>query len=338
MLFNLLVIIIYLTFYLKFIIGITTIPFCIIYHFFPNYMKYIYAFKNVIWSSISFISYMLIFKNIYIDSNEYINDIQLNISKPKILISNHIIDLDFIIYSIIFSNTPLKSINIGMAKKIVGYQLPICGYLGILTGDIFLHRKIEMDIFKLNKKINFDNLLIFPEGTCFTEGRKLISDNYCDKNKLIKFNYHLYPRMTGITTIIQSNKDIKYIYDFTLIYDKINPENYGKHYGIFSYICNSIDFPNKVFIKTNKYKINNINMEKQIEKIFYHKDKFIEEFNCNHNKFIPIKYNYVRGFGCFVGTNLLVMISIWLFAKFSFVKYLYIGELILYFIYFFFFI
>ena len=338
MFFNLILIIIYLTFGLKFIVELTFIPIIITYYFFPKFKSYINILKNIIWSNISFITHMLIFKNIYINSNELINEIQSNTYKPKIITSNHLIDLDFIIHNIIFSNTSLKSINIGIAKKIVGYQLFVCGFYGILTGDIFLHRKIEMDIHKLNKRINFNNILIFPEGTCFTKDRKNVSDNYCDKNKLIKFNYHLYPRMTGITTIIQANNNVKYIYDITIVYFNIKKYSYGYHYSIYSFLYNLYPFPNKVFIKINKYKINYNGIEKQIEKIFYHKDKFIKEFDCHNNKFVPIEYNYIKGFGCFIGTNLLIILSIWLFIKFSFIRYLYWSEYILYLIYFLFYV
>lgn len=339
MFFNLIIIIIYLSIYLKFIVWLTFLPTLIIYCFFTKLKSCINIGKNIIWSSISFITHMLIFSNIYVDTNELIDEIQLNNSKSNIIISNHLIDLDFLIHNIIFSNTSLNSINIGIAKKIVGFQLPICGFYGMFVGDIFLHRKIEIDICKLNKKMHFNNLLIFPEGTCFTKERKHISDNYCNKNSLIKFNYHLYPRMTGMRNIIKANKDIKYIYDITIVYDSIRKNGYGKHYTFFSYLCKLHPFPNKVFIKINKHKINNddLDLEKQIEQIFYYKDKFIEEFNCSNNKFVPIKYNYVKGFGCFALTNLLTISSIFLFYRFSFTRYLYWGEYILYILYFIFF-
>lgn len=334
MLFNLLAIIIYLTFYLKFIICTTFIPISIIYCFFPNYITFINIFKNIILSSISFITHMLLFKNIYVDSNELLEEIQTNSFDSNIIISNHILDLDFLIHNIILSNTSLNSINICVSKKSVGYKLPICGYLGSLTGDIFLNRKIEFDIYKLNKKKIFNNLLLFPEGTCFTSEKKTISDNYCNKNKLIKFNYHLYPRTTGIKTIIQSNKNIKYIYDVTLIFDKISHAEYGKNSTAFSYFYNITSFPNKIFIQINKYKIKNNNIEKQIENIYYNKDKFIEGFNCNQNKFIPIKYNYIKGFVCFIATNLLTISSIYFVIKYNFIIYIYVCELLLFYIYF----
>lgn len=338
MIFNLIAIIIYLTIYLTFVIGITFLPITVIYIFFPKKIQYINMFKNIIWSNISYVTYILLFKNIYVDSNELIEEIQTNKFKSNIIISNHLMELDFLIHNIIFTNTSLNSINNGIAKKMVGYQIPISGFFGILTGDIFLHRNIKLDIDKLNQKKKFNNLLIFPEGTCFTKDRKNISDNYCDKNKLIKFKYHLYPRITGLKTIINSNKNIKYIYDITLVYDKISPNDYGKHYSTFLYISNLYLFPNKVFIKINKYRINHTNFDKQIEKIYWHKDKFIEEFNFVNNKFIPIKYNYIKGFGCFIITNILTILSIWLFVKYNFITYLYSTEFITYLIYFFFFV
>lgn len=338
MIFNLIAIIIYLTIYLKFLIGIFFIPIFVIFNFFPKHKYLINILKNIIWGSISFISHMLLFKNIYVDSNQYINEIKNNSNESNIIISNHILDLDFLIYNLIISNTSLNSNNIGLAKKLVGYQLPILGFMGIFTGDIFLNRKIDLDINKLNKKINFNNILIFPEGTCFNNERKKISDNYCDKNKLIKFNYHLYPRITGIKTIILNNKNTKYIYDFTLIYDKITTNEYGYNYNIFKYLYNINNFPNNVFLKINKYKIkNNIKIENQLENIFYSKDKFIEKFNCNNNKYIPIQYNYFKGFTCFIGTNLLTIISIYIFYKFNFIKYFYTFEFLLFYIYFFWF-
>lgn len=352
MYFNFLIIIIYLTFYLNFIFGLTFFPLIIIKIFFPKYSNCICILKNIVYSSISFISHTLLFKNIYVNSNEFIkeiSEIKNDLSKSNIIISNHITELDFLIHMIIFSNTSLGSKNVGLAKKIIGYQLIIFGFFGVLTEDIFLHRKIEYDINKLNKFTNFNNLLIFPEGTCFNFERKNISDNYCDKNKLIKFNYHLYPRMTGLKLLINANdgingiNGINMIYDLTIIYDKISPNDYGNHYNLIGYLVNKYTLPNKIFIQINKHKIKknlstdkstDKSIEKQIEKIFYSKDKFIENFNSEHNKFVPIEYNYIKGFGSFALTNILVLFSIYLFVKYSFVKYLFGIELIIYYIYF----
>lgn len=332
---NLIALIIYLTFFLQFVFGMGLIPIIIIQKYFPQSNKYINLLKNIINVSISFISHTLLFNNnIYVDSNKYIEEIQNDKTNSNLIISNHIIDLDFLIHTIIFSNTNFNSKNIGISKKFVGYQLPIYGLLGNISGDIFINRNISTDFSKLNKKMIFNNLLIFPEGTCFTNERKNISDKFCDKNNLIKFDYHLYPRMTGIKTIINSNPNIKYIYDITIVYDKISPIKYGKHYCVFSYLYNLYKFPNKVFIKISKYKLAHSNLENQIEKIFYHKDKFIFNFNHGTNKFIPIKYNYFKGFFCFMGTNLLILSSMLLFVKYSFIKYLYGLEFILYMIYF----
>jgi 1-acyl-sn-glycerol-3-phosphate acyltransferase len=335
MILNLIIVMIYLLFYLNFLIGLTFSPIILIHFYFHKYDSFINIFKNIVWSSISYLTYILLFKNVYVNSNKYIKEILLNEDKSNIIISNHISDLDFLLHTFIFTNSTLYSKNIGIAKKNVGYQVPICGFFGLFTGDIFLHRKIEYDIDKLYKKINFNNLLIFPEGTCFNDQTKKISDDYCDKNKLIKYNYLLYPRITGIKTIIKNNKNIKCIYDFTIIYDKITPNKYGVDYNVFTYILNMDLLPNKVFIKINKYKIKtDMIIEKQIENIYLHNNKFIEEFDINNNKYIPIKYNYSKSLVCFIGINLLTLISIYLFIKFNFIKYIYTLEFLLYYIYF----
>lgn len=331
--FDLITVIIYFTVYLKFTMEILFIPNIIVKLFFNNYSEFILICKNITNISISFITHLLLFKNIYVNSNEFIEELE-NVSKNKnIIISNHINDIDFLLFTIILSNCPLNFNNIFVSKKTVAYKLPIFGFFGILTGDILLHRKIENDIYKLKNIVNFNNLIIFPEGTCFTKIKKKITDDYCDKNKLIKFNYHLYPRLTGIKTIFQENKNIYYIYDFTIINDKINLNNYNEYSKIFNFIFDKFIFPNKIYIHINKYKIKKNNIVKQIENIFYSKDRFIKNFDVNSNKFIPIKYNYTKGFICFIIINFFTITSIIIFIKYNFFKYIFTTELLLYYFY-----
>ena len=73
MIFNLIIVIIYLLLYLNFLFGISFLPIIIMYCYFSDYLLYINIIKNIIWSSVSFITYGLLFKNIYVNSNEYIN-------------------------------------------------------------------------------------------------------------------------------------------------------------------------------------------------------------------------------------------------------------------------
>lgn len=339
MLFNLIVVLIYVIFYINFFLFITFIPSLIIYFINPSKsIGYFVLVKNTLINSIGFVCKILLYPNIYIDGNKIIDSLisngcshnPNNIGKQKIIISNHSTELDFLLNSVFLSNTNLNSINTLMAKKIVMYQMPTWGFFGVLGGDIFLHRDIKYDISKLNKKKNFNLLYMYPEGTCFNQQRKLISDNYCDKNNLIKFKYHLYPRITGIELIANSNKNIRYIYDLTLIYDEIMKDKYKSHYNIKNYLLNKAKFPNKIFIRTSKHKIPANSFDRKlIENIYLEKDDFVDKFDLVSNNFIPLKYNYLKGGGCFMFVNLICGISAYLFFKFSLIRYLYLIELIL---------
>ena len=340
--FNLIITIFYLIFYLNFFIMFVFIPFILFYCINPiGSIKFFIICKNFIFNSLGFIVKKIMFSNVYVNSNELYESItEYNHKNKKIIISNHPSEFDFLLASIFLTNTNLINSNIGLAKKNIGYIIPIIGFIGLFSGDVFLHRNINMDINKLNKKLNFNLMILYPEGTCFNKDRKLISDNYCDKNSLIKFKYHLYPRTTGLEIIINNNIDIKYIYDLTLIYDEIKKKDYGNHYNLFNCIINKFKISNKIYIQINKYKIDRKNdfNKKMIENIYLSKDNFISKFDINCNNFVPIKYEYFKGFGCFIFVNFICILSIYLYIKYNFIKYLYFFQLIIYYLYFYFFV
>jgi 1-acyl-sn-glycerol-3-phosphate acyltransferase len=336
---NLIIVVFYLVFYLNFFCMILFIPSELLYLINPlGSKKYFSLIKNNLIKSLSLITKIFLFPNIFINSNDIFNEIVEN-SNKTLLISNHLTELDFLLIPIFTSNMNFTYNDIKVAKKNVGYQIPVFGFFGLLSGDIFLQRNINLDKNKLNKKINFNFMLLYPEGTCFTKQKKLISDKYCDKNNLIKFKYHLYPRMTGLKLILNNNKDIKYLYDITIVYDKIK-KNYGPDYNMFYYLINKFEIPNKIFIQVNKYKIDRKNCfdKKMIENIFLSKDEFVKKFDFTSNNFIRISYNYSKGFGSFVFVNLICIFSIYLYIKYNFIKYLYFFQIIMYYLYFYFFV
>jgi len=351
MLINLILILIYILFYINFFLFISFIPSICLYLYNPiESKKYFNLIKNIIICSISFISKQFLFPNIYVNSNNIIDFNKFNnnptIGESKnLIISNHPMELDFLIGCIFFNNTDLFNKNICIAKKLVGYQIPILGFFGILSDDIFLQRNINVDINKLNTEINFNLLLVYPEGTCFNKQRKLISDNYCIINNLPKFKYHLYPRITGIDLILSNNQNIQNILDLTIIYDEIKKNNYKKHYSTTNYLLSKLTIPNKIFIHVSKYNIHkyksqmkNKSNAKMIENIYSIKDKWIDKFDLTCNNFIPIKYNWNKGLICFLFVNLICICSIYLCSKFYFIRYLYIIQLIIYYLYFYIFV
>ena len=330
------IIFIYLIFFNIFGLALVFIPLKLIKFPFNIY-------KNILISSISWLTKNILYQKIFINSNKLFAKLidKINNSKSKIIItSNHVSNLDFMVLSLIFSSMSFYRSNIALAKKTVGFMIPVFGFFGIETQDIFLHRNIEKDYYKLNKKLEFNTICVFPEGTCFTLDKKKISDKFCNKNNLIKFNYHLYPRTKGIELLLVNNPEIKYIFDFSIIY-KYNNQNILSSNIITKFLFNFNSIPNNVYLNITKYSIYDRKLtSKIIEKIFIEKDDFIENINLEPsilNKYEIINhFNTIKEFGSFILISLLNSFGIYLFYKYSFFRYLFIFEIVCYFIYFFF--
>lgn len=334
--FNMCVFFIFITSYINLYTLIVSFPLLFLYFFdFVKFDKYSFLVKNILMKSISFMAKNILFENVFVNSNEIFKQFLNEKNVKNIIISSHPTELDFLIGIIFFSSfSTMFDKNICLAKKDIGYSLPSIGFFGLFTKDIFLHRNIEIDMGKLNKQIDFNNVLLYPEGTCFTLDKKKLSDNYCKKNNLIKYNYHLYPRITGIELIVRNNPSIKYIIDLTILYDTIGKNDYGKCFSIKNYLLGKTIFPNKVFINIKFYKIipNKLN-DKFIENIYLTKDNFIEKFDMNCNNFVPIKYNYFENFIYFSLMNLLSVVSMYLCYKFIFIRYLYLIQILIFYFY-----
>ena len=315
------------------------IPLFIINYCYRDYIDFAYVIKNLYWSSFSFVFQMLLNPKIYVNSLELFEDITNHPNQQNIILSNHISECDFMLLSYIFNNFKNMSTTktCCVAKKEVGYKISGCGIISLFTGDIFLNRNIHLDNKKLSSQNDSNLLVIYPEGTVYTKEKKYKSDEYCKKNNLPIYNYHLYPRITGIKTILETNNKFKYFYDITIVYGNINKRKYGIVQDIFHYTLN--DYPNKIFLNISKHKINSntSNLKNQIENIFENKDDFIKKFEINNNKFISIKYNYFNGLISLYIVCCISIISWYLWYKFSVVKYLYTIESIFYLIYFYYF-
>lgn len=335
---NLIFILIYLSGVFSYCSLLLFIPFTTIHFIFPQYINIIYLFKNMYMSSFSIIIDFFLDTKIYVNSLELFEDITNYPNQQNLVILNHVAEHDFFIISYIYNNIKnfYSTKSFGLAKKNVGYKLMGYGFISLLSGDKYLDRNINLDYDKLNIKNNSNLLFLFPEGTCFSKDKKINSDNYCKKNNLPILKYHLYPRVTGIRTIFDSNPNFNYIHDITIIYDTINKKDYGIEYSIYNYIFNG-NFPKKVFLQITKYKVEKkMNYSKLLEKIYFNKDNFIDKFEINNNKFVPIKYNYFNGLiSLYIVCNISI-ISLYIWYTISTVKYIYIIESILYYFYFYF--
>ena len=180
---KIIIILLYLIIYLTIGEFIFLIPF-ILLNFIKKTNKTIFnTIKNNLLSSLSFLIIMLYPIKINVNSIKLLEKINSS-NKKNLIISNHVSELDVLITNIIFNNPNNFNLNtIFLSKKLIGYLIPCFGLLGILTNDIFLERNIENDIHKLNKKLDFNKIFFYPEGTCFNNERKLKSNIYCKKNK-----------------------------------------------------------------------------------------------------------------------------------------------------------
>lgn len=298
-----------------------------------------FMLKNSFTSSLSFFIKYFMKTNIYVNDNNLFKELSNN--KNKILISNHISELDFLFNSFIVNNfgNYYNNTFIATSKKMIGYFLLGPSILSVLSKDIYLNRNIGKDTEILSSNNNATLLLIYPEGTCFSKNKKLQSDNYVNKNNLYLFKYHVYPRITGLQTII-TNNDYDFIYDITIIYNTIPKEKYGEEYTFYKYLYNYV-FPQQVFLHIKKYEIDNRKfvtddkyVEKLLVKIYKNKDKIISSFDVNNNKFVNIDYNFYSGLINSVLFGLLSILSVYLFYQYAFIKILYLMQIVFYFIYF----
>lgn len=292
--------------------------------------------KNFCLSSISYLSKIFLYTSFYTNDLELYTEIIKN--RNCLIIQNHLTELD----SFVFFNT-VNSIcdNLNLKTSIVLREktkllVPSYGFLSLFGNDIYLEKNFENDKHILSKNVKSDIMYMFPEGTCFTKTNKKKSDDYVLNNNLFRYKYVLYPRSRGLYNILKSNKHIKYIYDFTVCFDTIKKQDFGKKFIVSNYFKKHF-VPRHLFIQIKKYNIINEDLSSEektkdfLKKVYIFKDKFIKEFNPDINCFIPIKYNYLNGFLSFLFIFVTGILSFSLFLNFKIIRYFYLFELLIYF-------
>lgn len=93
------------------------------------------------------------------------------------------------------------------------------------VGPFFLSRRWAQDESYLKRALEYVGLvktspqiLLFPEGTDFTENTKARSHAFAEKNGLPKYEYVLHPRVTGFSYFLKqmrANQSIDAVYDIT---------------------------------------------------------------------------------------------------------------------------
>lgn len=102
-------------------------------------------------------------------------------------------------------------------------------------GPFFLSRRWADDQEYLQRALGYFGIcqtplqmLLFPEGTDFTESTKARSHQFAEKMGLDKYEFVMHPRVTGFTAILEQlrrEKTIDAVYDCTIAFPGFFPQN-----------------------------------------------------------------------------------------------------------------
>ncbi len=295
-------------------------------------------FKNIFYINSSFIIKNFLNTEVFVNSNKLVKQL-VNEQKQILLTQNHFTEIDYFFMSWFLTNLDsLRNIFyynfINVAKKFVGNVFIGIGFLSLISKDIYLCRDIKKDYKVLSKNNDCNLIYIFPEGTCFNKFTRKKSDMFVKENNLVKYKYHLYPRITGLYTIVKNHKKFRTIYDLTVVYDSIDKKNIGEVYRFFDFFT-KYDFPNRVYINIQNYQLDNsADLQSIVEYIYMKKDTFIHKFKPDQNQFEKMSYNKNVALVCFIFINILSYFSFKLFIQYDFVRSLYCIQILAYLIYF----
>ncbi|KYB27111.1 Lysocardiolipin acyltransferase 1-like Protein [Tribolium castaneum] len=114
-------------------------------------------------------------------------------------------------------------------------HIPGPGWVMQLACFVYIKRCWGLDKLTLGKAIDYFSelgykysLLVFPEGTDFTDSTKAKSDNFARKNGLESYDFVLHPRTTGFVFLAKKmleKKALDAVYDVTLVYPDLVPQN-----------------------------------------------------------------------------------------------------------------
>jgi len=158
----------------------------------------------------------LIYQNGF-NTTMYYNGLYKKTNKIDIIIANHLNTSDFMINVSIIRQYDDRDIYCIFKKELLFIPSGII----LAETDIILNRKIEDDIeniIKSIKNIKSGIILMFPEGTRYTQKKHTESMQYSIDNNLTVYNNLLYPKMKGLWTlynILLKEKRLGNIIDIT---------------------------------------------------------------------------------------------------------------------------
>jgi len=141
-----------------------------------------------------------------------------------IILMNHHYELDWLYGWMVGDRSGILGNCRVYIKKVIQY-VPVIGWAWCFSDTLFLARNWAQDQAVLDKKLSVLQdypspvwILLFPEGTRFTQEKYEASKQFAEKRNLPILKHHLLPRTKGFSYTI-SNIDptkIKSLYDVTL--------------------------------------------------------------------------------------------------------------------------
>lgn len=157
---------------------------------------------------------------------EFEGDNELDDNENYLIISNHVNEYDFLVFSSLFKNTKtmenLKFVMKPEMKNLPGiYQiLDLLDFLTIQRNIAYDSTIIAKYCDNLKNKNKAVNMIIFPEGTIITEDTLKKSNEIRKEKGLDEYKNVLSPRYRGFQIMLDSMKDshITKILDLTFTY------------------------------------------------------------------------------------------------------------------------
>ena len=210
---------------------------------------------------------------------------------------NHRSSVDHLFFISLLSEIADPS-KIKIVMKSMLRFFPGLGHVCYINDFPFLKRDYSTDqiyLKNVGKTLKDSNVLIFPEGTRFTNKKLIDSNLYSQKNGYPQYKNVLLPKTKGSYLIMKSmleNKTLDYVYDLTIDFEGIEK---GKQYDVGTFI-----FKNNakaIHIHCRKIHVSNIPLEENQFRRWMHNLYLSKDFLLNtpsnrwKNVYKPLKVN-----------------------------------------------
>lgn len=196
-----------------------------------------------------------------------------------LVISNHIGSFDFMIMNELAIPKGMLS-NLKYLIKDAAIYIPVFGVGMKMSGFLYLKRNIEKDEERIVKYCDFIRrtniplwLIVYPEGSRFSEEKKIKSQEFCKKRNLPVLKNVLFPRTGGFRLLAQNfrGSQIKKVVDLTIFFDSPS----GKVPSLLDFLIGSVEGYARVNIEVTALE-DIADFDDFVIKSFVKKDQIIE--------------------------------------------------------------